>query len=301
MASPLAKGASYTWQIASGDWSAASNWGGTLPTKNDYAYIANGGTANVTELGASCGTISLGSSTGRGTVQMTAGNLPVTGYVFVGNSGLGSFSQSAGSQSSIYLLCLGNAAVGNGTYNLNGGLISALNVDVGANGIGNFTQSGGTDNVETFFVGANAGGSGTYNLSGSGILSVRSDAFVGYHGSGTFTQSGGTNSVLKSPRQLGGGFRKCRNVDLNHGLLLVPGIGGGLGTSTLNLNGGTLKASGNSSAWVIGLTTAYVQAGGAIIDVQRFSDTIGQNLLHDSTLGATPTTGLPRSVRAPSR
>ena len=43
-----ARGASVTWQVSSGDWSVASNWGGTLPTLTTAAFIVNNDIANVT-------------------------------------------------------------------------------------------------------------------------------------------------------------------------------------------------------------------------------------------------------------
>jgi hypothetical protein len=64
--------ADFTWTLPAGqagDWSVASNWGGTLPTTGANAWIVNGGTANVTQLGETCGTLSLGSGTGSGTVR----------------------------------------------------------------------------------------------------------------------------------------------------------------------------------------------------------------------------------------
>ena len=41
-AAPL-HAANYTWVVAAGDWSVASNWGGTLPTSSDTAYVVNAG------------------------------------------------------------------------------------------------------------------------------------------------------------------------------------------------------------------------------------------------------------------
>ena len=62
-------------QATSGDWSVASNWGGTLPTSTSYAYISNGGTAAIAQAGETCGTLSLGDVGGSGNVQMTGGGL----------------------------------------------------------------------------------------------------------------------------------------------------------------------------------------------------------------------------------
>ena len=189
------------WSTSAGDWSSPANWGGTLPTSNDTAYIINGGTTNVTQLGETCGTLSLGSNAGSGTVQMTGGSLSVISYECVGNSGLGTFMQSGGTNNPGFngdLILAGNPG-SSGSYNLSGsGLLSSPWESVGYSGRGTFTQSGGTNtmnsNMSQLDLGRYAGGSGAYNLSGSGLLSAGTE-YVGYSGTGTFTQSGGTNGT----------------------------------------------------------------------------------------------------------
>ena len=50
---------------------------------------------------------------------------------------------------------------------------------------------------------------------------------------------------------------------------------------TFNFNGGTLQAGANGGTLMSGLTNAYVQNGGAVINVSSGSSTtIGQALLH---------------------
>ena len=108
------------WKVASpnsGDWSVATNWTGGLPTSSVTAWIVNGGTANVTQLGETCGTLSLGGS-GSGTVKMTGGGLSASDQ-YVGSSGTGTFTQSGGTGGCL-VLYLGNNASDNGTYNLSG-------------------------------------------------------------------------------------------------------------------------------------------------------------------------------------
>ncbi len=58
----------------SADWSSAANWSAGVPTSSDMAYVVNGGTATVTSMNATCGTLSLGSTDGSGAVQMTGGS-----------------------------------------------------------------------------------------------------------------------------------------------------------------------------------------------------------------------------------
>ena len=122
-AAPLGA-ANYTWVVSSGDWSVASNWNGTLPTSIDYAYVNNGGTAAVSQTNETCGTLSLG---GSGSVQMFAGGMS-TSYQYVGDSGLGTFTQLGGTNQSSQVLYLGNDAWSSGAYNLYGGVLSRVRV-----------------------------------------------------------------------------------------------------------------------------------------------------------------------------
>ncbi len=167
-ASPVARGASYYWQVQSGDWSVASNWGGTMPTSSDTAYIVNGGTATITQLGEVCGTMSLGNNVGTGTVLMTSGSLLTINNFNVGDSGTGIFTQSGGTNTVSSQLNLGFNSNGYGIYNLSGsGLVSAPYEYVGLLGSGTFTQSGGTNVVSSsgfLDVGFNSGTNGSYSL-----------------------------------------------------------------------------------------------------------------------------------------
>ncbi len=193
-ASRSARGASYSWQVQLGDWSVQSNWGGVVPTANDTAFIVNGGTATVTSAGAVFGTLSLGGS-GGGAVQLTGGSLS-GGDQYIGSLGVGSFTQSGGtnavgSHSSYHICAIGNNAGDYGTYNLQGGLLNVNTEDVGYAGNGVFTQSGGTNSVYLgFTIGAAAGGSGSYTLSGGSLSAGEEGVFTG-----SFAQTGGTNLV----------------------------------------------------------------------------------------------------------
>ena len=87
-----------------------------------------------------------------------------------------------------------------------------------ATGIGNFTQSGGS-NTASLYIGYGTGARGTYTLSGTGRLFAGAEE-VGYSGNGDFAQSGGSNTM-------------SLNLDV--------GYGGGTGTDALS-NSGQLSA-----------------------------------------------------------
>ena len=236
----------YWSNTASGDWSNAGDWSGNLlPTSSDNAWIVNGGTATVTTMGDTCGTLSLGSSAGSGTVPMTAGSI----YAYVENigySGLGAFTQSGGTHSVSEYFYLGVNAGVSGTYSLSGsGLLSVPYECIGTYGTGSFTQSGGTHSVfGNLYLGYSAGSSGAYSLSGSGLLSAaEGDEYIGYSGTGSFTQSGGTHSSVSEAVYLGYGGSGTYSLS-GSGLLSVPvEVIGDNGTGRFAQSGGTNSVS----------------------------------------------------------
>ena len=149
-----------------------------------------------------------------------------------------------------------------------GGSLVANCEYIGYSSTGSFTQSGGTNAVSSdLYLGTNAGSSGSYTQSG-GINSAGTALYFG-------TNAGSSGSY-----------------NLNGGRLTTGEVYKLSGTGTFNFNGGTLQASRSGSAFFSGLTAAYVQNGGANVDVQGFNVTIAQSLLHDPALGATRDGGL---------
>ncbi len=171
----VARAAEYSWNVAVGDWSAATNWTGAIsPSASDDAWITNGGTANITQMGETCNNLYLD---GASSLQITSGTFTVSNNAYVGYSGVGTFAQSGGRNSlpSGYLMVGWNPG-GNGTYSLsgNGLLTGAYGEFVGYYGAGSFSQSGGTNSLSSssnLYLGASTGGNGSYSLSGSGLLS----------------------------------------------------------------------------------------------------------------------------------
>ncbi len=217
-AAPL-RAANYSWSASSGNWSIATNWGGTVPTINDSGFVVNGGTATVSTLGTAYNSLDID---GGSTLQMLSGNMQAGTFVqnggalYVGNASTGNFVQSGGTvQIYQYLsggLCIANQPGRVGNYTMTGNSLLSLgddggygaNVNVGYSGTGTFTQSSGTVSIYDYnggdlTLGAAAGGVGYYSLSGNGLLSVHGDAnpgneTVGASGPGTFNQSGGSNA-----------------------------------------------------------------------------------------------------------
>ena len=143
------------------------------------------------------------------------GQLSVTdGSQYVGYSGAGTFTHSAGTNSVVRgNLYLGYNQGSGGTYTLSGtgklaNATTTGNLYVGYSGTGVFNHSAGTNNTSnaTLYLGYNSAGTGTYNLSGTGLLKIgeslkdngTAKEFVGYSGTGVFDHSGGTNTVMGS-------------------------------------------------------------------------------------------------------
>jgi autotransporter-associated beta strand protein len=149
----------------------------------------------------------------------------------------------------------GNAIFVNGILNVTGGNVSA----VGTLGIGQSAAAGTT--------------AGTLTIS-SGTVGATSTNGIRF-GSNSGTTPGGT-------------------VNLDGGLLTAAILFKGTGTVTsslFNFNGGTLRASANSTTYLQGLTRANVRNGGAIIDSNTRNITINQALEHSNIVSDNATDG----------
>jgi autotransporter-associated beta strand protein len=198
LSSPFVEAASYYWSVSNGDWSTAIYWGGTEPASSDNAYIQNGGTANITQTGEVCDYLYLGASGAgnSGTIVMSGGNLYSGDDQYVGYSGMGAFTQTGGTNSTLGLF-LGYNSGSAGAYNLSGtAQLSATYESIGSlDGAGTLSQTGGTNSISAvIFIGQNPNSIGTYNLSGTGQASSINE-YIGEYGMGTFTQTGGANST----------------------------------------------------------------------------------------------------------
>jgi hypothetical protein len=141
------------------------------------------------------------------------------------NGGTGTINQRAWTNLVRDRLSVGGST---GLYNLNGGVLSAKDEEIGTHGTGTFNQSGGTNTVTNSL---SIGSTGLYNLNG-GFLSAK-DEQIGHWGDGsTFTQSGGTNTVTNT-LTLGGGRM----------IVVTGGSGPIFGVGQYNLNGGDLSAA----------------------------------------------------------
>ena len=226
--------------------------------------------------------------------------------MFVGSTTNGTVNQTGGTVNftASDALLLGNGTGSTGTYNLSGGTLTSF--------------ASGTRGV---MLGVNSGNSGTFNLSGTGNLSLASSILMIGRSDGAsagcvalFNQTGGTATVgtltiggtaagttnatmtLTAGTFTANTFTKLANATndvttINIGgtaevtLPAFPTTRGTGATATVTFDGGTLKPKAASTAYLGGLTNAFIKAGGAKFDTTGFDITITQNLLtHPSSL-----------------
>ena len=252
---------------------------------------ANTGILNVTAgtctVGAAGSNFLVGSGTGStGILNQSGGSLTTIGnQLLVGNLGAsGTYNLSAGTLTTIagaLGVTLGVNGASTGVFNLSGtGTLtmpatSTLQItrsdnSVANNVTGSFNQTAGTATVGILQIGGSSSGGGVNNAGANAALSLTGGLFSAV----TFNQlSGGNNSV--STINIGG----TANVTLP-AFPTARGIGA---TATLTLDGGTLKPAAASTAYMGGLTSAKIKAGGANFDVATGRDIfISQALLTDA-------------------
>ncbi len=235
-----------TWAVTNGGWSGGGNWTGGEPVAGTTAYINNGGGATITNAGEVSNYLYVASGAANsGSVQINSGDLTIGVHEFIGQSGVGSVTQSNGTHTVVSQLYLGgsfNGSGGTGTYTLSGGLLDVdYKLNVGYNGTGYFYHSGGTCDAEDddLYVGYASDSNGNYQLSGTGQL-LAGDLEIGYRGTGEFTQSAGTTNTLDDGLNLGNYAEGDGSYTLAGGDLLAwKEVIGDYGTGTFTQTGGT--------------------------------------------------------------
>ncbi|MFH1549477.1 MAG: hypothetical protein ABIH04_02850 [Planctomycetota bacterium] len=257
---------STNWTGLTGSWHDPLNWDNGVPTLDDYPYIDNGGTAQISAdaesdclytgylasgvIEQSAGIYSnngvrLGSESGSsGTYNLSAGELSVGSYVYIGCKGTGEFNQTGGIHTISSNLRLSYHSGSGGTYNLGGtGELSAGSEYIGYYGTGEFNQTGGINTVSAYlYLGRYFGSSGIYNLS-AGNFSAHLES-IGADGMGEFNQDGGTHTVDYYLR-LGDSSISSGTYNLSAGELSVGPYEyiGYTGTGEFNQTGGTHTVS----------------------------------------------------------
>jgi hypothetical protein len=260
------------WQVSSGDWQTSGNWTAGVPTNGDNAWIANGGTVNITLTGPQCLKLYMG-QTGDNSIVMNSGDLSI------GN----------GSTRTAAFIGYGTTT-STGTFTLNGGTLTLLynaQLEVGSwKGPGYFYQNGGTVThvnnvgVGAFYVGAYA--TGTYVLAGGTVNSPQTSVGYGGYwspstqsdGIGLFVQTGGSHTTPALIVGEGWDEGGTGTYDMQNGILTVDEVYLGIldsvrGTGAVRPLVGTFNQSGGTvtinSLLQIGSDATFTsgQTGGA--------------------------------------
>jgi autotransporter-associated beta strand protein len=284
--------------------------GGTISVNNE-SWIANGqtagtkGTLNLTGgTFTANGTLLVGRTGGAGVLNLNGGTVAkqTAGNVVIGARGDGGAANGTVNHDSgglnmthsaqLWIANHGNAAAprSTGTYNLNGGSITLNSwLAIGREGgNGTLNMTGGsitkTGSGSNFIIGTSgSGNSGTMTMSG-GTVTVEPSAtadrgitWVGESTAGTLTMSG-TAEFQTARLTLAVNAAATGTVNLDGGNLRVGQITGGAGNSTFSFDGGQITATGASAAFITGIGTATVDAGGLKIDSSGFNLTVPQFL-----------------------
>jgi len=259
----------------------------------------SGGTMTVAGLFVGKGNTGATVSNTWGVVNQTGGSLLQSGTGGNGDWRIGGFNGA--NDADVY-----------GSYTISGGIFNSgnRNFQIGTFGMGVMDVRGGTVNTNNgggFPVVARRPGSfglldvssGSFNVNATGQMLI-----IGEEGSASLNVSGtGSVVVLSNPGGAGngggtGGIRVGHAagatgiVSLNGGILETSGIAKSSSSVTAfgyaYLNGGILKARANNTTFMQGLDNAIVGPGGAEIDNNGQSITIGQSLLRpDASAGVT--------------
>ena len=282
-------GANQTWTVNTGvgltNYGGISSPGGFTLTKSGAGTLTLYGTNTYAKAGTiNNGTFNLGSSS-----QFAHTNVFIVTSNTVANLH-GTFTYTTTSASAgTSALEVDNGATVNfdGTASISGASGSTRIGNSGANTAYLNIITGGSYTTWLNTIIGRASDPGVVTVSGGTLVQSNNQVQVGQGASGTLTITNSGNvfvpSATASAFIIGNGA--LGTVNLSGGTLQVPKVSVGASSSTFNFNGGTLKpltnnTTANSTAFMSGLTTANVLAGGAIIDTATNAVTIGQSLLN---------------------
>jgi autotransporter-associated beta strand protein len=249
----------FTWGgVTSSDWTLPANWTtGTAPT---YGTTYASDTLRISN-GAGAGAVyDPGSAL---TTTFSAGRAFILGSTTAGSLTVssGTLAAARGTNFGSEPIMANNAnaslLINGGALDLSGHLNTFLFLNSGTANTSNLTISSGSFASNGFNFQTAGTGAGTINLEG-GFMAV--NAFV--------------RQTTASP--------------------ITPTT---TGSTTFNLDGGTLRARINSTSFLPALTglQTIVEDGGAVIDTNGFNVTIAEVLEHDATLGVTADGGLTKN------
>ncbi|MES2476227.1 MAG: autotransporter-associated beta strand repeat-containing protein [Verrucomicrobiota bacterium] len=255
---------------------------GTVVTPNSYVSVGFGGGGSLTVKDTA--TLSVGNDLSVNESGDVAANVTLQDSGVVTVAGVTFVGRNAGR--------VGTVTQTGGTFTGNGGEFR-----IGSSGSGTWLQSGGVTQAGGWVsIGRESGGTGVLTVSGGTFNQTGTDRqmTVGEIGTGTLNlQNTGTVASLGSGGViLANGATGVGTVNLDGGTLVTQKVSDGGGTSTINFNGGLLKAGpGAAATFLTGIDTAMVKVGGAKIDSNGNDIALNQNFINDTSIGNFTKTG----------
>ncbi len=257
----------------------------------------NGSNSSISGINVNAGTLEFSGGTGSNIPGLTT--VQGSGSVFkISGGSLNSQAYTADNGGTILITggtwtpqCTSNPAIGSSatpgataTFTQTGGTVTLGNAapvmytSNNAGQLGNLNFSGGVFNAQGIQLGMRDNSTAT--ISNSALVSLS-----GFFRFGHTTNIGSPTSRILN---LGDGAEHSswRHHSINDGgtsgILATATVTftSGAGNATFNFKGGTLRATGPSTTFMQGLTTATVQDAGGIIDNNNNAITIAQALLH---------------------
>lgn len=263
--------------------SGTFNLNGGILSVASNTYVAWNGTGKFNQSGGThtvAGNLYIGhEATGNGTYKLTGGLLDVTGldednfyrlgYTVIGHNGTGVFNQSGNSEFKARVLVLGGGpyagddpAESTGTYNMDGGTLTASLIEVGRDdGKGIFNQTGGSVITDTLAMGDYTGGDGQYTISNDATLQVNGNAEIASatgDGKAVFTQKGASSVTVTGTIWVGNYASTATNgtYDMQSGSLTAPEMIVSQGGHFIN-SGGTVEIAETTNRGIISGTGEF--------------------------------------------
>lgn len=263
-------------------------------TVNDNAVVNRaGGNTSLAGNNQNQGAFQIGRG-GKGTVIMNGGTINVASTDLgrgVNNTTAqdGTLTIKAGAtynNEGDFRMAFAGGASGQATLNVQGGTLNIGTATARTMVIGTFDFSSATVNVDSGSLNLNTNssirfnargntGAKVFNLTGGSVTSYSDNATTA-NGAGVLDMMEFATATASNTFNLSGGTLTIRQV-------LSTGADG---TRIFNFNGGTLRATGDSTAFFNlgtgGTTRANVRNGGAVIDTNGHNVTVAQALVHSN-------------------
>ena len=180
-------------------------------------------------------------------------------------------------------------ASGEATLNLQGGTLNIGSTTQRTLFVGCWDLSKSTINIDSGNLNLNANSNIRFNQRSNSavkVINLNGGAITSYSDNQTTPLGAGVLDLRLS----GDNTASNNTFNLNGGMLTIRQVTSStnIGTRTFNFNGGTLKATGDTAAFFnlgTGTARANVRNGGAVINTNGFTVTLGQALLHSDIGG----------------